>query len=305
MEGLPQDIPGVFYPGLSCEDKFLSSPHDIDVDDEDNVYITDSSFQTIYKISKNGELLKKSKYHLGGEDIEIDKENDLYSFNRNNTFNRNTLFRTNKFSLLSSQVTPKNGINKSFPSLPGNAGFTVGRRNDLFFTKGRNYPQHTHFIFNYSFEGNLISEHEVSFKNIYPDAVIIQLIDLASDAEGYIYVVYSYFNPYRDKGEERRDYFNGILKFGENLSQIFNKKLDLDGKVRGITITKNGDVIISEKHGFYVFEKNMNLKYEEKVNSEELGEVDIARIKTDRRGDNLYLIEGRYGRILKYDLRNK
>ena len=130
------------------------------------------------------------------------------------------------------------------------------------------------------------------------------MIDIDSATDDMIIVAYSYFNPYWDKSRKTYVNRNGILIFDQNCNEAFYKEIEIDSKVRSIVATEDG-FVVADRDSIYIYDKNINLKFKEEMRGKELGVVDIQRISSDNSGTYLYIIESRYERILKYNLKTR
>ena len=149
----------------------------------------------------------------------------------------------------------------------------------------------------------MLCKQKVPNKNSTQFEGDIQLIDIDSAPNDSIIVSYSYFNPYWDKSRKGYVNRNGILIFDQNCNETFYKEIDIDSKVRSIEATESG-FVVADRNSIYIYDKNFNLIFKEKMR-EELGEVDIRRIASDKSSTYLYIIDGRYDRILKYNLKTR
>ena len=300
IKTLPRYVPGVFYQGFTFEKNRLRSPQDIEIDEEDNLYVADGGFpRMIQKISNKSVIIYEKKYNRlskGQVDIERDNDGNLFVFARRTLSKRTT--ENNIYVTI-----PKAGSDDVFPFQ--DMHIAIGQRNTLFLIKTITPFVNTPVIYSYDFKGNLLCKREIKGENVKPGEGYIQLIDLTTDSKGNVLLVYSYLNPYWDKVKDGYLYRNGILKFEQNCNQIYNRALALDGKVTSITTTPDDSIIISDKHCFYVYDKNLNPLFKYDLSNRELGKISIRRIKADLRGQWLYIIESKYSRILKYDLQNK
>lgn len=333
IKTLPRYIPGVFYQGFTFEKNYLLSPEDIEIDGEDNIYVADGGpMRTIKIISNKGEILYKEKIYIrslgsGGKlDLERDNDGNLYIFTsralliRNIRKNYKALVRQKESEALAAsdrrkaelrtlargrkyKIISKKGKAYAFPFY--DMHISLGQGNTLFLIRAISPYANTPVLYSYDFEGNLLCNREIKGENVKPDEGYIQLIDLTTDTKGNVIVVYSYFNPYWDKAKRGSRYRNGILKLDRNCNQIYNKAVTLDDKATSITTTSDDSIIISDNHCFYVYDKNLNPLFKYDLSNRELGEISIKRIKADKRGQYLYMIESNYRRILKFDLQNK
>jgi len=296
---LPKYAPGVFYPGYTSSYKFLKTPHDLDIDAEGNVFIADGFRRTIYEISDNGKVIWKSRNSSGGSiDIDIGENNDLY------VYMRESFRRINKLNHSRTKLAPQKARNNNFSRK--HFRFKVGKGNKLFcIEESAGLYKVDPVIYAYSFDGKLINKAEFSSKKIYPGEIKLQLIEIDLDAAGYIYLAYSHINQYRDQEKNRSRYRNGVLKLREDLKEIYDKELMIDGKITGLTITRDGNIVISDKNKIYIYDNSLKPIFKTTLKNPGLGKVDIGRIKTDPSGTNLFMIEKRYGRILRYDLIEK
>lgn len=333
IKNLPRYVPGVFYQGFTFEKDHLHSPGDIYLDAEDNIYIADGGVPSmIQKISNKGEIIDKEIVSFRGIvlgrsnvlsknfDIENDDKGNLFIYGEQTLLKKIIMDngyddKGNRFIYpkQTSQKKIKNYIYKIILGGRGDINFfpfydmriVIGPMNTLFLIRADASFSNTPVIYSCDFDGNLLCQREMVDENIKPDEVNTQLIDLTTDNRGDILLVYSYFNSHWDNAKRAYIYRNGIFKLDHNCNLIYNKELSLDGRVTSITTTLDNYIIISDSHCFYVYDKNLNLQYKYDLSNRELGEISIKRIKADLRGENLYIIEGQYGRILKYNLNDK
>jgi hypothetical protein len=329
IESLSKFVTGVFFK--------KNSASDIDFDNAGNVYVADN--HGIYKISENGELLEingrsyqqiRSDYHP--VDIEITKDGSFYALSRNiflkvNIFSKKINETTKQITENTArkttgtvvefgggsrgghippfiQILPKNGGNSDFPR-DVDMRFIIGANQKLFLVK-ENMPfasDRATALYAYDFNGNSFCKYEALHER--KNNADIQIIDVASEAGGNILVIYSYVSPIWDSKENKYVYQNGISKIDLNCQKIYDEKIHLTGKARSITSGSNGDIIIADNNSFYVFDKKLRLVFAQNLSESALGEVDITRVKFNKKEKSLYIIEKRYGRILKYALSGK
>lgn len=299
VKSLPRYVPGVFYQGFTFEKDFLMLPSDIAIDEEGNVYVAD--LDVIHKFSKNGELIKKRMDNLRAEkDIEFDKRGNLYAY----AFGE-WLLKINlpdlDISYLSHERFPKKK-GEGFSSMKHH--FTVSAGDKLFFIKGLyGMGSESKTVFSYDLKGNLLCRFDAKANDIRPLETEIQFLDITSDNEDNILIVYSFYNPVWDTVRNRYQFRDGILKLDPQCNQLFDKKIDLDGqKARSITQTSDGRIILASEDNIYVYDKHLTLMFKESLSGKELGKVDIRRIQAEREGEHLYMVESRYRRILRYNL---
>jgi HEAT repeat protein len=293
---LPKFLPGVFY--------ISGSINDMDFDKDGNIYLVDN--HRIQKITKEGELLK-----IGGEiyfqitsnfkpiDIEFDKEGNLYAFAPRESQKINLTERYKKEALERSPIqyygipfkTPLFLRNQKKPKFADIYVKAEIVKNDSLFIM---IPESKE-IESYDLDWNKRCEYSVE-KDYF------KFIDIASDLNGYIYLLYS--NQEKDGIAYRHQ--NGILKLDQNCNPVSNNILDLDStQLKSLEPASNGNMIIAAKDRFYIYNRNYQLLSTENLMDKELGEIDIHRIKIDRQSEHLYLIDKKYNRILKYNLKNK
>ncbi len=162
------------------------------------------------------------------------------------------------------------------------------------------------FICEYHITKNFISEHGY-YKGLIssPKETHIELADITSNSEGYVYSIYSYVN-------SERKYRNGIVKLDNNCNELLSKRITLDvdkiglnARAKGIDVLPDNNLVITDKDSIYFFDENLELIFREDLSGHELGEVSIDKIASDPLGDSLYLIEDAYRRILKYDIKRR
>lgn len=296
IKNLPKFLTGVF--------SIHGSISDMDFDKDGNIYIVDN--QRIMKITKEGELLR-----IGGEiyfqitsnikpiDIEFDEEGDLYAFAARESQKINFTEKSIKQAMerLSIQYyggplkTPLFAKKEKKPKFADTYVKAEIVQNDKLFMI---IPEGNE-LESYDLDGNKRCQY--SREKDY-----FKFIDIASDRNGYLYILYS--NHEKDGMVYRNQ--NGIFKLDQNCKLISNNTLDLDSKeVKSIEPANNGDMIIAAKDSFYIYNKNYQLLSRENLMDKELGQIDIHRIKIDKKSEYLYLIDKKYSRILKYNLITK
>ena len=310
IRSLNKYVPGVLFTGLTI-------PIDIEIDQKDNVFITDNGVVKMYPQKGRPNLICGGGSSLSGrKDIEVDRNENLYFFGEGYLHKINNYFQ--KVNLRNMGVVHgkimvyRNGLveppefeqgfyrfNRTlFNGLPPRVGrFTLGQNKKVYIIA-------PHTLFSYDLEGNLLCKKKISNKNSTPSEGDVQLIDIDSAPDGSIIVALSHFNPYWDKTRQSNRHRNGVLIFDQNCNETFYKEIDIDSKVISIVATKSG-VIIADRNSIYIYDKNINLISKEEMKGKELGEVWVRRISSDKSGTYLYVIESRYKRILKYNLKTR
>jgi len=134
----------------------------------------------------------------------------------------------------------------------------------------------------------------------------IKFADISNDKKGDFYIGYPVGEGY-----------SGVLKTDKHCKPIFNQRVDLyrdtnreeinkdlhDLKSKGFAVTRMGHIIIASSNSIYIFSQDLKLIHIEYLNDREFGTVDITRILSDREGENLFILDKQYSRILKYNLR--
>jgi len=267
-------VPGVWYTGFIA-------PHDIAVDQRNTVFVADGYGRSIIKLSPEGKQHTISRSGSGGSiDIEFDQSGNLYSFRGGSLY-----YDNNRISM------------KDLPT--GDIRFALGQNKRIFLVSA-----YKPFLLSYDLEGNLLCRQKVPNRNSTEFEGNIQLIDIDSGLNGSIIVACSYFNPYWDKSRKRYATRNGIVIFDQNCNETLYKEIDIDRKVRSITATESG-FVVADTNSIYVYDKDINLIFKEKMKGKELGIVDIQRISCDESGTYLYIVESRYERILKFNLKTR
>jgi hypothetical protein len=287
IKALPRYVPGVLYQGFS-------SPRDLDIDSDNNIYVSDAGIvEAVFKLSNNGEILDKiqiyrSRSGAGPIDIDRDENGSLYLYSSGD------LFKLDRNSLEARPILPKKSAGEIFPhrdmhfAIKGNKVVLI---NDI--KPFANEP----YIYIYDTEGNYICRYEPSPQDIKD---WMEFIDLTFTEKGNIFVIYSYLNADRNLNK----YINGVLILDQACNEMKNVRIDLDGKVTSIAHTSDA-FIIADKHQLYFFDTNLQLEYKYDLIDKDLGAISIKRIKTDPDANNLYIIESNYRRILAYKLRSK
>lgn len=274
-KNLNKYVPGVLYTGFI-------NPHDIAIDQENNVFVADGYRRTIQKLSQKEKPITISRGIQGGRiDIEIDRSGNLYYAKGGKLYNKNQTI---------------------IDFLLGDVRFVLGKRNRVFTIVAYKKP----YLFSYDLQGkHLLCKQEVIDINSTPFEGNVTPIDITSAPDDKIIVAYSHYNPYRDG--KRRKYVNrnSIQIFDQNCNKLLNKEIDIDSKVRSIATTPSGEVIVADENTINFFDKNFNFVFKEDLRGKELGIVDIHRISTDWNGTYLYIIEKRYQRILKYNIKTR
>lgn len=325
INSLNKYVPGVWITGFV-------SPRDITIDQGDNVFVADGYFRKIYKLAQKE---KQARIRQGGSggwiDIEIDQSGNLYKLTDGN-LHRISINARSYGDMWSATVKSK-PIEKSarVRISHGGTGVWTDKSGNLYNKQPERKIKRTPIdyrpygekrfallksnkiflivvnkphLLSYDLEGNLLCKQKVSNKNSTQREGNIQLIDIDSGPDDSIFVVYSYPNSYRDENRNRYVIRNGILIFDQNCNETFYKEIDIDTKVRSIEAIESG-IVVADRNNIYIYDQNVNLIFKKKVWDKELGEVDIRRISSDKSGTYLYLIENRYSRILKYNLKTR
>lgn len=96
---------------------------------------------------------------------------------------------------------------------------------------------------------------------------------------------------------------NAIFIFNSENELVAVKKLPVQDPVQGLAAAGERYYACDAK-SFYVFDHHFSLISSHTVPPELFGEFYLSRIKVDSGGENLFLIDRRYDRLLRYDLRN-
>lgn len=269
IKSLNKFVPGVWYTGFN-------SPNDIAIDSDDTVFVADRWKRAIYKLSQKDKIIKKkTPGKTGWIDIEIDRNGTFYEF----AYDR--LYGHGRVSI------PRLRIHgdRRFTIIP-NKGLFVINKYEPFFVK-------------YSFDGKVLCKLDFSNRDTVTWTSKTRLFqDIDSTPDDRIAV--AYYCPNRGMTQSKR----GVIIFDSDCKMVFDKEIAIDNlDIRSIDVTKSGLVIIAGKRNIYIYDQEINLIHKEQLTGRDLGNIDIQRISSDMTGTFLYIAEGRYERVLKYNIK--
>ncbi len=294
---LPRQLKAIF--------SFTDSANDIDFDKDGNVYV--SNYREIAKYSPDGQRLNVGNYvgsmQITGSykpiDIEVDKSGDILAFMKNEflklTFSEKEIKKALKSVLRPSVHVPFRTqlfANKD-KELPANADLhaVLAKNQNLFLISPG-----SGWVKSYDPDAHLHCEIDISENNL-------KITDITSGPDDSILISYSKGPTWKGHGY---GYNAGVLKLDENCREIDKLELDLEGsEIKSVAVTAKGNIVASTENRFYLLDKDHRVVLKETIQNSELGEVDIKRIKVDTRTDTLYLIDGKYNRLFRYDLQTK
>jgi hypothetical protein len=128
--------------------------------------------------------------------------------------------------------------------------------------------------------------------------------DISVVPTGEIVLAYSSFNPKWDINSNRYCYDDKVVLSNRNEWKPIGYNVNICSRIISIVQTKFG-FVAADNDTIYIFDKDLNLTHKEELGGTLLGIVDIERIVLDNSESFLFLLDRRYGRILKYDLNAK
>lgn len=122
-----------------------------------------------------------------------------------------------------------------------------------------------------------------------------KIVDTITDDEGNTLVAF-YFP------SESGPYRSGVAIYDRNNRFVGVKPLSLKFDVAGIAAA-NGRYYACDRESFYLLDKEFAIVSRQTLALELFGEYTLNRIKVDPAGEHLFLVDGRYDRLLWYDLK--
>jgi len=267
IKKLTKYVPGVFYTGLS-------SPHDIAIDNEGNVYVADGHLAI--KFSTEGKAIGNfgTEFNELVDSVATDQNGILCIYNERKMY-----------------CDPQGIKGISIRGLYGKGIRFVVKHENIYIIKG-------HTFYTYGLADEKLTVRDNNNPTSDNDNIFT---DISVGPTGTIVLAYSSYNPNWDKSINGYCYSNKLIllyKDGEkHVEYIFNTC----SRIRSVIQTKSG-FVVADTDTIYILNNDLNLIYKEELRGTELGTVDIDRIVLDNNENFLYLLDRRYGRILKYNL---
>lgn len=318
IKELPELTKGVLYT--------MSSLNDIAIDSGGNIFL--ANHQGINKIPKNNNgydtvnIGEMTIYNTSGA-IELEIENDqlyalrgshMYTLNVSSENIENTQLATKQFIpgrglVLSRPMTgvpatvapgysrPPRSTTKEIEnpilltnnnpanSLPSDSYRFALDRDGLIHIGGSRYQKN----------GELVDKQHLDVSSLKHQTAP-KVVDTVTDDEGNTLVAF-YFP------SETSPLRSGIARYDKNHRYLGANLLPVNRDVTSISAAA-GLFYACDSESFYILDKNLEVISRQLLSPEMFGEFDLRRIKVDSAGENLFLIDSRYGRLLWYDLKS-
>lgn len=292
IKHLERYINGVIFKGFTDEKIYLSIPIDIEFDSSGNICILDEKFNREIKVfDVNGYYINSININTHLESfgsIYFDYNDDIY-LSSSRYFLK--FYKDRKyigFKNYGEQLNFLQGLDFS-----SNDGlYFIVRNFNLFNTAYRNKFS----IIN--FEKNLNCSYNYNDEKIYDvDANNYKFYTICISSKNNFYVT---------------DVF--IDKFDNKCMLLSRNKIE-NKYVPTCFVVGDNEVIVSDRYNLYFYDKDYNLKYTENFDTgfgrpgnnknSYLGAMDISNIKADKGWNYLYIIDSKYERILKYNIKTR
>lgn len=297
MERYPN---GVIFYGLVDEWKRLDNPQDIAVD-KNFIYVGDRGLRTKLKLfTLNGDWVRDMDVCNSGSGYPITIETMLNGELWAATDGHLVKYQVNSGAYIGYEQSDCLGAKLKFSKYDtrfkvDNEGFfryVNIKRNDYAYASTRN--------------GFFVADKEGTIQNEYkPENELFR--DVVTDAEDYSYVTFIDYEIGKRGGISQKGI--GILKINKNAELekkiLLNVVNDVHARSVNIAIDNKDRLYLAYNSTINVYDKELNYIETIQIKTSAIGEVAISGIISDSDGEYLYMIEAKYNRIIKYDLKNK